>query len=179
MDWKDIVLDLDWAATVKMCLIASPGWSAHLYSQLEPVSKNHIQTLFRTIWAASWQNQHNDLCAQRTLRSAWACAQSDQSSQCAQWVAEDPMFPHADSEDWSDWAQRSFCWFCLEAAHFKLDTNTKLSRGTTKPKPWPMRLGKTQISRGIRPVSLRWPGRMRKPWVEETFSPKARGYPGD
>ena len=23
---------------------------------------------------------------------------------CAQWVAKDPSFPHADSEDWSDWA---------------------------------------------------------------------------
>ena len=38
--------------------------------------------------AASWQNQQNNLCAL-----------SDQSSLCAQWVAEDPMFLHADSED--------------------------------------------------------------------------------
>ena len=42
------------------------------------------------------------LCAQRRLRSAWASAQSDQSSLCAQWVAKDPSFLHADSEDWSD-----------------------------------------------------------------------------
>ena len=33
------------------------------------------------IWAASWQNQ------------------SDQSSLCAQWVAKDPSFLHADSKD--------------------------------------------------------------------------------
>ena len=39
------------------------------------------------------------MCAQRRLRSAWASAQSDQSSLCAQWVAKDPMFLHADSED--------------------------------------------------------------------------------
>ena len=39
------------------------------------------------LWATSWQNQQNDFCAQRTLRSAWASAQSDQSSLCAQWVA--------------------------------------------------------------------------------------------
>ena len=26
-----------------------------------------------------------------------------QSSLCAQWVAKDPSFLHADSEDWSDW----------------------------------------------------------------------------
>ena len=49
-------------------------------------------------WATSWQNQQNVLCAQRILRSACASAQSDQSSQCAQWVAEDTMFLHAESE---------------------------------------------------------------------------------
>ena len=36
------------------------------------------------------------LCAQRRLRSAWVSAQSDQSSPCAQWVAKDPSFLHAD-----------------------------------------------------------------------------------
>ena len=39
------------------------------------------------------------MCAQRRLRSAWASAQSDQSSLCAQWVAKDPSFLYADSED--------------------------------------------------------------------------------
>ena len=37
------------------------------------------------------------LCTQH--RSAWASAQSSQSSLCAQWVDKDPMFLHADSED--------------------------------------------------------------------------------
>ena len=32
-----------------------------------------------SIWAATWQNQQNDLCAQRRLHSAWASAQSGQS----------------------------------------------------------------------------------------------------
>ena len=47
---------------------------------------------------------------------------------CAQWVAKDPMFLHADSEDWSDWADaqadmsfrwvhRLFCCFCHPAAY--------------------------------------------------------------
>ena len=27
-----------------------------------------------------------------------------ESSLCAQWVAKDPSFLHADGEDWSDWA---------------------------------------------------------------------------
>ena len=44
------------------------------------------------IWATSWQNQQNGMCAQQRLRSAWASAQSDQSSLCAQWVAKDPSF---------------------------------------------------------------------------------------
>ena len=39
------------------------------------------------------------LCTQRRLRSAWASAQSNQSSLCAQWVAKDRSFRHADSED--------------------------------------------------------------------------------
>ena len=39
------------------------------------------------------------VCTQQRLRSAWASAQSDQSSPCTQWVARDPSFLHADSED--------------------------------------------------------------------------------
>ena len=71
-------------------------------------------------WAASWQNQQNYLSVQWRLRSAWASAQSDQSLRCphllsAQWRLW---------SDWADaqadlslrWAQRSFCWFCHEAA---------------------------------------------------------------
>ena len=34
------------------------------------------------IWAASWQNQQNGMCAQRRLRSACASAQYDQSLHC-------------------------------------------------------------------------------------------------
>ena len=49
-------------------------------------------------WAASCQNQQW-LCAQWRLRSAWASAQSDQSSLCTQRVAKDPRFLHADSKD--------------------------------------------------------------------------------
>ena len=37
---------------------------------------------YKTIWAASWQNQQNDLCTQRKHRSAWSSAQSDQSLRC-------------------------------------------------------------------------------------------------
>ena len=33
------------------------------------------------------------------IRPVWS-----ESSLCALWVAKDPSFLHADSEDWSDWA---------------------------------------------------------------------------
>ena len=52
-----------------------------------------------TYWAAARQNQQNTMCAQRNLRSAWSSTWSDQSPLCAQWVAKDPTFLHADSED--------------------------------------------------------------------------------
>ena len=49
-----------------------------------------------------------------------------ESSLCAQWVAKDPSFLHADSGDpdqtrqmprliWVRWGHMSFCWFCHEA----------------------------------------------------------------
>ena len=68
---------------------------------------------------------------EQRLRSAWAFAQSDQSSLGALCVAEDPMFLHADNEDWSDWvdgqddlshlwAHRSFCWFCHTVAEISI-----------------------------------------------------------
>ena len=56
------------------------------------------------------------------IRPVWS-----ESSLCAQWVANDPSFLHADSEDWSDWADAQadlslrwahmpLCWFCHEVA---------------------------------------------------------------
>ena len=50
-----------------------------------------------------------------------------ESSLCAQWVAKDPSYLHADSEysDQTDlslrWSHMPLCWFCHEAAHFLLD----------------------------------------------------------
>ena len=60
------------------------------------------------------------------IRPVWS-----ESSLCAQWLAKDPSFLHADSEDWWDWvdakadlslhwAHMPFCWFCHERAHFAL-----------------------------------------------------------
>ena len=77
----------------------------------------------RTKRATARQNEQNDMCPQQRFRSAWASARSDQSSLCVLWVAKDPTFLHADSEDCSDWADAQvdlshrwaymwFCWFC-------------------------------------------------------------------
>ena len=63
------------------------------------------------------------LCSAKTLISLCICADWSEPLLCALWVAKDPRFLHADSEDWSDWAAtqanlslrwayRSFCWFC-------------------------------------------------------------------
>ena len=111
------------------------------------------------------------MCAPRRLRSAWATAQSDQSSRAHN---SKLSFLHADSEDWSDWADAQadlslrwahmpFCRFCRALAH---NSNYKIfpssvdqmrrdlywnndiwhSQRTTKPTirhVWP---SKTQIS---------------------------------
>ena len=62
-----------------------------------------MYTETKFIWAASWQNQQNE------------CAPSEDPDQpghlpnlirvfAVHSIAKDPRFLHADSEDWSDWA---------------------------------------------------------------------------
>ena len=96
------------------------------------ISTNHIvilsgQTMM--IWAASRQNQQNDLYAQRRLRSAWASAQSNKRLRCPHEETFDPQLPTECISDQS-WrmprliwvfAGRTyhFCWFCHEAAQLE------------------------------------------------------------
>ena len=62
------------------------------------------------IWAAAWQNQQNDLCAQQRLRSAWASTQSDQSSLSA-WRNTGPLTTYCvHSEDSDQTEHLSLCW---------------------------------------------------------------------
>ena len=57
------------------------------------------------------------------IRPIWS-----ESSHCTQFVAEDPMFLHADSEERADaqadlslhWVHMSFCWVCHEVAQISL-----------------------------------------------------------
>ena len=58
------------------------------------------------------------LCTQHKLRSAWASTQSDQSSLCAQWVAKDPRFLYADSEDSDQTGRMPRLIFAGRTCHF-------------------------------------------------------------
>ena len=49
-------------------------------------------------WATTWQNQQNECVPSEDIRPVWS-----ESSLCIQWVAKDPSFLHAYSEDCSDW----------------------------------------------------------------------------
>ena len=55
-------------------------------------------------WAATWQNQQSDCAPAKTQISLGSHPVWSESLLCAQWVAKDPSFLHADSQDWSDWA---------------------------------------------------------------------------
>ena len=67
------------------------------------------------LWAASWQNQQNDIAPSEG---------SDQPGHpphllrvfAVRWVAKDPRSLHADSEDWSDWADAQ-AYLSLRWAH--------------------------------------------------------------
>ena len=58
-------------------------------------NKDHFSVLVsrKVIWATSWQNQQNDMCAQRRLRSAWPSAESDQSFRCPHDETLGPQLP--------------------------------------------------------------------------------------
>ena len=86
--WKFHALEFSLHCLLKVHMY---NWYIHVYiihatifcqfSYILSVSEN---------WAAAWQNQQYDLCAQRRLRPACASTQSDQSSLCPQWIAKDP-----------------------------------------------------------------------------------------
>ena len=87
----------------RMAYSVDPAHGLHCLPR--PVSlktEDYYNTMWATskkIWAAAWQNQHNDLCAQWRLISLDLHPVESQSWLCVQWVAKDPNFVHADSED--------------------------------------------------------------------------------
>ena len=58
------------------CILHS---TKHYFMVKRRKAHHRLGTSFN-MWAAAWQNQQNDLCAEGRRRSAWAFAQSDQSS---------------------------------------------------------------------------------------------------
>ena len=85
-------------------------------------------------WASAQQNQQNDLCTQRRLRSAWASAQSDWSFRCPPEEALGPWLPSTQrrlirvgrSPGWSDFSLGVLVvlWFC----HASTNSNTRHSK---------------------------------------------------
>ena len=61
--------------------ISFPGFE-NVYGIPEHAETMALKTTKWVIFAAEWQNQQNDLCAQQRLRSAWASTQSDQCLRC-------------------------------------------------------------------------------------------------
>ena len=74
--WSDVAFCGD---TVCLGLLYGTLGTGMLIWQEDPGGDEELQPMYLK-WAAAWQNQQNDLCTQRRLRSAWASAQSDQSS---------------------------------------------------------------------------------------------------
>ena len=75
----------------------------------------------------------------KTQISLGICPVWSESSLYAQWVAKDPSFLHADSEDESDWVDAQadlslrwvhmpFCLFCHEAAHIPSELEHRVWR---------------------------------------------------
>ena len=121
-------------------------WQRKLFSERSEetiLTEFHPLKLFPfLIYEPAHDKTNKIACAPSKVRSAWASAQSDQSSLCAHWIAKDPSFLHAESEDWLDWADAQadlslgwvhmpFCWFCHALAHVRekaLDHATNQSR---------------------------------------------------
>ena len=89
---------LQWGSAIKVSN-ELPVVTRHRRDMTEKLLKatlnpNKQQQLFiPEIWAASWQNQQNGLCAQRRLRSALASALSDQSLRCPYEETLGPQLP--------------------------------------------------------------------------------------
>ena len=137
--WLDSIIPLaslcSWAGRCVSYLVANPedrfSHDEAPLDQLNNVSMNNrTRTFLPQEHSCQQQNMNHDMtkatkwvCAQRRLRSAWASAQSDQSSLSA-WRNLGSLATHwAHSED-SD--QTGFCWFCHVVAHIQTDMRHRM-----------------------------------------------------
>ena len=71
-------------------------------------------------------------CLPKTQIGLSICPVWSESSLCAQWIAKDPSFLHADSEDWSDWrdarADLSLRWVHMSVCWFLAHLSRRLTR---------------------------------------------------
>ena len=85
---------------------------------------------FIHMWAATWQNQQNGLCAQWSLCPVWSVLAVPMKKHwalnyllSAQWR----LIILKRCPGWFDRVHRSFCWFCHVAAHICLSASTSAS----------------------------------------------------
>ena len=71
----------------------TPGWLRIYANSLQCHTQWFLKRFQYENRAKAWQNQQNDLCAQRRLRSVWASAQSDQSQSCPPEAKLGPKLP--------------------------------------------------------------------------------------
>ena len=129
--------------------------AAHYYYYILKSSLNFALCIIN--WATTWQNQQNDICAQRRLRSAWAICPIWSVFAVRMkklWVLSYPL--SAQRRLWSD---RVDCWLvlsCRGSTVFGLFKNlafaSRLSHSMTKPTKRHLHPAKTHISLGIRLV---------------------------
>ena len=100
------------ASDRQCCILMSGFWHWHGYY------------IFANIWhyngAAPWQKTTKWLCPAKTQISLGICPVWSKTSLCAQWVAKNPSFLHADSQD-SDqtgWMPRLIWVFAGRTFHF-------------------------------------------------------------
>ena len=91
-------------STVRPCLLPVVDRIISEKKKGEPWQKGPKCCVVResSKWAAARQNQQNNMRPAKTqislgIRTIWS-----ESSLCAHWVAKDPSFLHADSEEWAD-----------------------------------------------------------------------------
>ena len=112
-----------------ICVTETGMWHCLSFGEASPAIFWHGTFLefVENFLSCSCLQHHDKMSRNMTKPTKSDCVpQSDQeSSQCVQWVAKDPGFLHADSEDWSDWADAQadlslrlahICLFCHAAA---------------------------------------------------------------
>ena len=124
-----------------------------------------------TIWAASWQNQQNYLCAQQRLRSAWHLPSLIRVFAVRTKKHLVLSYPLSTQRRlWSDWAiaqailslrcaHRSFCWFCHAVAHMVLPKSNASVRCWWNGKhcwPWSVWFGSTFFSPDLSVPKIGW-----------------------